>query len=290
MRAFTLIRESFSEVEIAQLIFTRLIDDVVEAAFSEATLKRALAPVSDEIVRGVTSSARSFGKDIPRPGIAFDQLSPDVITGIRTLDSRVITTISTEVRETVRQAIKRGIEAGESPRAIARGLRDVVGLAPNQANAVANFRGLLEIGDREALSRKLRDKRFDATLKSGKTLTPEQIDRMTSAYQRRMVNWHAETVSRTTALDAQRLGQRISWKQAIDQGIVDNRLLMKRRIVTLDGRERPEHHAMNGQVRRFDEPYSNGEMVSGDLSWNCRCVDQYFVATPAFLAEHGLAA
>lgn len=286
LRAFDRLRSNLSETQIASMLANGSTDTVIFEAFSDEVLTASLNVVRDSLRLGIVNSATSFTRDLPiarRSAVAFDTLSPNVVTGIRSLESRVMTTLKTDIRESARQIALRGIEAGKSPKAVARELRDVVGLAPNQESAVANFRKMLETGDREALNRALRDKRFDGTLKKalgpdGNGLSVEQIDRMSESYRRRVLAFNAETNAKTAAMDAQKLGQRLSWQNAIDQGIVDRGSLMKRWRGTMDDRERPEHVAMEGEEVHFDAPFSNGQTIPGDSDFNCRCVPVYFLA------------
>ena len=117
----------------------------------------------------------------------------------------------------------------------------------------------------------------DPTDRSGAMIPPEKIDKMVEAYRKRRIAQNAATNAGTAAKDAQRLANRLAWENAATIGAVDRARLYKQRIGVADDRERPEHVAINDQVRHFDEPYSNGEMVSGDQSYNCRCVDRFFV-------------
>jgi hypothetical protein len=91
-----------------------------------------------------------------------------------------------------------------------------------------------------------------------------------------MVAFNAETNTRTLSLEAQKVGSALTWQDAIDRGVVDPSRLMKRWSGVMDSRERPEHVAMEGEVVRFDEPYSNGEDIPGISTWNCRCVSIMF--------------
>ena len=181
------------------------------------------------------------------------------------------------MRETFRAHIENGLRDGVNPRTVARELRTVIGLAPNQEEAVRNFRRALEgaEGARSPLAYKLRDKRFDGTIGKG-NLTTAQIEKMAEAYRRKMVAFNAETNARTATLDSLKLGQRLSWEDAVDKGIVDRNALVKTWAGTLDERERPEHVAMEGETVRFDEPFSNGEMTPGDSTYNCRCIARFY--------------
>jgi hypothetical protein len=264
-------------------------DRIVEQMLTQTILDVAFAPVRQQLRETLRIAVPYYARTMPpkvvreEVSIAFDVLSPHLQQGIRSLESRVITTLQGEVRETVREAVTQGLVEGRSHRVAAKNIRASVGLAPNQVQEVANFREKLARAHERTdwLDNKLRDKRFDAALRkaraSGQPLSPERIDAMTDAYRKRRIAQHASTVASTAAKDAQRLSNRLAWENAIDMGAVDRNNLWKRRLVVLDGRERPEHHDMSRQERPFDMPYSNGEMVSGDASWNCRCTDSYFV-------------
>lgn len=280
LKAFRVIRESYSETILSNLIATGRIDDVLERAFSEQLLNTAFAPVRERMQKGVRDSFVSFAKDLPKKqgtiGVTFDVLSPDVISAMKELDTKVIQTLKDDVRETVRQRMVVGIQAQETPRKIAKDLRNVIGLAPNQELAVRNFESALR-GDGNPLGYKLRDKRFDKTIAKG-DLSEDQIQKMTDAYRKRFIAHNASTNARTMALDAQKQGQKLSWQQAIDSGIVDGDRLRKTWVGVKDDRERPEHLAMEGETVPFDQPFSNGEDVPGESTFNCRCITKVFVS------------
>ncbi len=217
----------------------------------------------------------------PLAGARFDLLNPETVRAALRLETTALSTLTTEAAETVRQVAARGITAGINPRTVAREIREAVGLAPNQDAAVDAFRDALgRIGtNKDALGYALRDRRFDRTLaaarKSGGTLSPEQVDRMTAAYRQRAIAWNAETHARTAALDAQRAGNREAWETALRDGNFDRQRITKRWVATMDARTRPEHAEANGTVVQFDEPYpvDGGVMTPGEGVYNCRCVE-----------------
>ncbi|MBK8006766.1 MAG: hypothetical protein IPK12_23540 [Gemmatimonadetes bacterium] len=267
--------EAFIQSPSAELLLAEVL--------TPETIARAFAPASEVLRDGVEAAAQAIQRELPAAARAqtFNVLNPNVVEGIRALDSRVVTTLAEDTRETVRAFVENGLRDGVNPRTIAREIRSVVGLAPNQLQAVDNFRAMLEAGDPKAFTRELRDRRFDSTIRKafdGEGLSPEQVDRMTEQYRKRFIAWNAETNARTAALDAQKLGHDLSWKDAIDRGDVDGERLFKRWSTTLDGRERPEHHALHGEVVRHDEYFSNGEMVPGESTFNCRCIAVMFTA------------
>lgn len=291
LKAWRRIAESYSEREMASLIATGRIERLLAQAFSEAKLDAALAPVRDRIRGAVSEGVRFTGQQLPRAAareivVAFNILSPDVITAVRALETRALGALKDDVRETVRAYVENGLRDGVAPRTVARQLRSVIGLAPNQEAAVRNFERMLRDGDREALTRALRDRRFDATLNKafgadGKALTQAQIETMTAAYRKRMVAFNANTISRTTTLDSMKLGQRLSIDKAIELGVYDADRLKKTWVGVMDERERPEHVAMEGDTVAYDASFSNGEMIPGESSYNCRCLARYFSARAA---------
>jgi hypothetical protein len=282
LKAYRIIREQLSDAQLARLIEDGRLDAVIEAALPQRLLDSAFMPARDTIRNGIIDSVNLFAKDIPLGtrgiGVAFDSLSPYVIRGIRELESRVITTLEAETRETLRAFVENGLRDGIAPRAIARQVRSFIGLAPNQLQEVENFRAALEGRDgRDPFGYKLRDKRFDRTIEKGE-LSAEQIEKMTEIYRQKKIAWNAEVNARTAALDAQKLAQKLSWQAAIDQGIVDRDRLMKRWVGVMDSRERPEHVAMERETVPFDAQYSNGEDIPGSSTFNCRCISAYFLA------------
>jgi hypothetical protein len=270
-----------------RLIAAGDVDAIFRDVLTEPAFAIAFKQVREQIQTATAKHVRYFTRDLPFGGkmngtlaVGFDVLNPKVIDAIRALDTKVMTTLTDDVRETTRAFVENGLRDGVGPRTIARDLRAVIGLAPNQEQAVRNFRAMLEAGDREALTRALRDKRFDKTLQralgaDGKGLSAAQIEKMTEAYRKRMIAHNAETIARTASLDAMKLGQHLSWQDAIDKGIVDGSRLKKTWVGVMDSRERPEHVAMEGDTVPWDQPYSNGNLTPGDDTFNCRCISRY---------------
>ena len=147
---------------------------------------------------------------------------------------------------------------------------------------VRNFRSMLVAGDRQALTRTLRDKRFDPTLRKalgarGTGLSTSQVNQMTGAYRRRMIAFNAETQARSIALEAQKRGQRLSWLDAVQRGVIPRAALYRRWLGVNDSRRRQSHEDMEGEEAHVDQSYSNGQTIPGDNEYNCRCLDVFFV-------------
>lgn len=267
--AYDVIRQSLSPADIERAIESGRIDTIID----DALLDRSLLPFRDKLQQAVRKGFETT--QIPRADLGFDQLSPKVVDAVREMDSRVVNTIKQDIRDVVTAHVENGLRDGVAPRTVARQIKAYVGLAPNQAKAVENYRKALE-GDGNPLDYKLRDRRFDR-----RDMTPAQIDKAVAAYQRRMENFHANTIARTATVDAQKLGNRLAWQEAIDSGAVQAGTVFRRWVTVGDDRVRDEHVAMNGEEVPFDQHYSNGELVPGESAWNCRCVERYIVRRAA---------
>lgn len=172
----------------------------------------------------------------------FDIVNPKTVQAVRTVGFDLIREISDETRAGIRQIVGDALQFGGHPYEQAREIRKLIGLTENQAKAVANFRRMLENRDTEALTRGLRDKRFDGTLArtlgSNPTmqLAPEQIGRMVDRYASRMLDARAKNIARTETLRAANLGQNLAWAQAVDNGLLDGTTLRRQWLVVPDDR------------------------------------------------------
>jgi len=287
LHAFDNIEKTLTPAQIHQYITTGSLDRALGNASIDQMFEGARAATRDSM----RAAFDYYRRDLPGgptrgglPAVTFDVLSPRVVEAVRSIDTRVFTTLKDDVREVFRLYVEDGLQRGLGPVAMSRGLVDVLGLAPNQFKAISNFERLLRDGSREALTRALRDRRFDKTLE--RTLGPgatdelkdSQITRMVDKYRANMEAFNAETNARTAALDSFKWGQNLMWSEAVDNGVVDGDRLMKRWVGVKDDREREEHLAMEGEEVPYDEPFSNGEMVPGDSTYNCRCIAIYFLS------------
>jgi hypothetical protein len=90
-------------------------------------------------------------------------------------------------------------------------------------------------------------------------------------------------VSGTAAKDAQRLANRLSWENLVEQGGVDRNALTKTWRGIMDTRERETHRKMEGVTVGFDQPWilpdGQQQMIPGSGDYNCRCIAIYRVKT-----------
>jgi hypothetical protein len=261
------------------------LDAVVRTVLPPTAVAAAFYGTRKILRDGVATAANATIRNTPRlrrMNIRFDELSPNILQAVRTIETGSLGFLQGETRAAVRDAVTRMLEGGLGPRQIARSLNNVIGLTPHQLGIIGNFRDALEAGDAgKALGYTLRDKRFDAQLRkladTDTPLTPEQIERMTDGYTRNYRAYNAEVHARTAALESQRIGNQTAWKEAASD-LGPDVVVVKRWNATLDSRTREEHAAMNGSVAEIDGTYSNGDNYPGEQSpWNCRCVETYSV-------------
>jgi len=290
LRAFGLLAAELSETQLAEAIASGSVERLLTALLAPEVTARAFYPVREAIRRSVGRETRLFRRDLPRRarvavgtvGIGFDVLNPRVIDAIRRLETRVITALEEGVRGAVRAHVEAGLAAGQGPRTIARGIRGVLRLSEGQVTIIQNLRRELEGGRfATAARRALLDKRFNLTNLGTLPAADRaaRIDRIVKAYRESFVAHNAETIARTAALDSARLGQTLSWQDAIDKGYVDGANLVKQWVQIDRPTKREEHVPMHGEVVPFDQPYSNGQMIPGEGDYNCGCQSYVFVAT-----------
>lgn len=218
--------------------------------------------------------------------ISFDQTNYRAVRMMQEARLRLIREFSDEQRNAIREIMVRGIGAGTNPLTQARDFRNLIGLTQRQTMAVMNFRRLLEEGSADALTRALRDRRFDSTIRSAirgdKVLSADQINMMVERYAERMRNLRAETIGRTEALRAVNMGNYEMFQQAIENGDININEVVQEWITAQDERVRGSHATMHGQKRPFGVPFESGAgnalLFPGDPNApaseviNCRCV------------------
>lgn len=211
-------------------------------------------------------------------------------------DHRVtlIREIADEQRSMVQSIIDEALGAGDPPAAMARRIRDVVGLTERQAASVANYRRDLEALSPAALTRALRDARFDGPIRraieGGEILTGDKINRYVDAYRRRYVAYRATVIARTESIRAANLGMIASTQAMAADAEAAGLVVVKRWIATNDAKTRPDHRALDGQqVVGFDTPFTvNGRTIRfphdpeapADLTVQCRCTCSFKLMRP----------
>lgn len=224
--------------------------------------------------------------DVLKVVVDFNQVNQRAVAAMQEAQLQFVRNFTNEQRAASRLAMTQGIQEGVNPRAMATRFRGSLGLTEYQQGIVERYRQQLIAGNRAALSRQLRDRRFDRTVSSafrqGRQLTEEQIDRMTDRYRQRWIKHRAETIARTESLRAVHQGNDLAFAQVIEDGMVQPDEVVREWIAASDARTRESHREMDGQQRKVNEPFITGNgfriKYPGDIdapaseTINCRCV------------------
>ncbi len=290
LEAIKTIRGTVKEAQLRAALETGNADAVMQVL----GLERDLGPIESGLLKPLEQVVLDTGiaAQDATPALAdlggalamrFDMVNPGTVQAVRNYGFNLIRQVTNDTRDGIRAVVGNAMEFGGHPTEQARQIRSLIGLTDSQAGAVANFRRMLEEGDRDALTRALRDRRFDGTLDQAlgfnpeKTLTPEQIDRMVGKYGDRMLALRANTIARTETVNAARLGTQAAWVQAAEAGLLTHSKVRQGWLVTPDDRlcvlcmevpgMNPDGVPLGGQ---FQTPI--GPVDGPTLHPNCRCV------------------
>lgn len=228
------IAEGF-EGDVAELFFVvveglkarvpeeELIEILVARDWGEL-MRRFQAAVQVSYLPGVDQARRvltgvvgtSAGEMIRLEGIrlAFDLKNPAVERWIERRAAELVTGVTQDGVEAIRQVVLRGYTEGLGARTTGRMIREFVGLTPRDAGAVGRF--VREMGEQGLGER--------AVLRNGAT------------YARRLRNLRAESIARTETIRATIAGQVAVWDQMLDEGLLDRRRTWLRWMTTEDDR------------------------------------------------------
>jgi hypothetical protein len=258
-----------------------------------AAIERAVPSFVSSLEQAYTEAGQSLAAALEAPLgtlLDFDSVNDRAVASLQVNRARLIRELTTEQRAATLQMLEEFADLGTDPRVQARLLRGSFGLTRRQVAAVGNYRRLLQNGSAEALTRALRDKRFDsitirATLPGslgGEPLTRAQIDRMVARYQERYIAYRARVIARTETLRAVNEGQEEMIRQAIASGAVRPEQVQRVWRTARDERVRGSHRTMEGQVRALDDAFVSGRgavlRYPGDPAAppsetvQCRCV------------------
>lgn len=247
--------------EISDLIQAGRLQQAIDAAATAGA--RALADAANTVLVQSGQALASALTEAFGITVSFDQVNWRAVRRMQEAQLRMVRQFTEGQRHATREAIVDGIRRGLNPRDQARAFRDSMGLTEKQERAVHNYRRLLGANSREALNRKLRDKRFDRTvlraIENDTPLSQDQIDRMVGRYRERYLKYRSEVIARTEALRAVHEGTEEMVQQGIDGGLINPDGAEREWVTARDERVRdPAHTSMNGQTRPMGQPFESG--------------------------------
>lgn len=290
-RSIANVLDSATITETAALIEAGQVEQVVASYTSDPELDFApfAAAISETALAGAKLTAELMPtiRKAELVEFVFNPVNPRLTDFAQTITAQRIREINEGTRQTIREVIRQGTLDGENPLTTARTVRQSIGLTQKQAMAVQNFRRMLETGSSEAMTRALRDKRFDPTLRrlmEGERVSPQKIDTMVERYRQRYIKYRSETIARTETIRSLGGSQQRFIQDAVDQKKIDQRQVKRFWHYTQDELTRAEHRqipAMNPNGVGLEEPFRT---PLGPLQFpadpsgaaantiNCRCV------------------
>jgi hypothetical protein len=250
--------------------------DAIRAVF-EAGARNELEALRVVPIQKVQKAKPTIGFDL-----AFDLRNPNAEQFLSTYTMSLIRNISAETQQAVGGVVLGAFEAGGHPYEQARKIKQFIGLTPKQAQAVLNFERMLSSGVptrvAESLTRELRDKRFDASiLRSLRTQVPipkSKIDEMVRRYHLRYVQYRAKAIARTETIRAANAGQKETWRQAAQQGLLDKQKTKKFWVLAPEACPVcTDIEAMNKDGVQIDQSFvtPDGTLEHAPAHPHCRC-------------------
>lgn len=196
---------------------------------------------------------------------------------LRDLSSTMVTHITEDQRQGVRQALEQGLARGANPRATAldvigrqnrvTGRREggVIGLTRYQIEFIDRARGNLASGDPELMKKyfelKTRDKRFDRTvsaaIREGKPVAGEALTRIIGRLNDKNLLLRGEMLARTETMMALGSARDEAMRQQIESGKVQAQDVTKIWRSAGDSRVRHTHRVLNGKGVGIDETFQS---------------------------------
>ncbi len=245
--------------------------------------------------------------------VRFQGRHPRAEAWARQRAAELISEISENTRNLIRETILEGLETNRGTRTIARDLvgrldgnqrrGGLIGLHSRQAEAVRKARRELQGIDSmsDYMRRSRRDKRFDRTIqkavRENAPLTKTQINRITGRYADRLLALRGKNIARTETNRAMNAGKAEAIQQMIDDGKIRADVVTKIWDATPGVRTRDSHRELNAQSvdwegifvspvtgARLLYPHDTSHGAPASELINCRCSARFRIDWAALAA------
>ena len=288
----------------------------IEAAIRALHLDpAALGPLQDAIQQAYAAAGQTAAAGMPtlkdpagaKLVIRFNARNVRAEAWLRDHSSELVTRILEDQRTAVRTALVSGMVRGAGPRTVAleivgrvdrsTGKRQggIIGLTSQQERFADTARDELASGDpeklRNYLTRKLRDRRFDPTVKKAieaeKPVPAAVAAKAVTKYKSKLLKHRGDTIGRTEALTSLRAAKHETYLQAVESGSLDETAVRRTWRDVGDLRVRHTHSRMDGDTVGLREPFKSPSgarlLFPGDTSLGapaaeiiaCRCDVDY---------------
>ena len=229
-----------------------LIEQAINFAQMDRVLERITKPeLQSNYLLGATVGAKELAK--VDATIDFKYLDPKAVQFAESSAAKLVTHVRDGTKEMVAELITRGQAEGHTYQQTARDLRESIGLLPQHAVAVQNYKeGLLADGMAEA-----------------------KVERLGAKYANELLDYRTTMIARHELLVATHEGQLQSIREAVSQGTLDPSVTQRVWTVADDDRLCPICEPMDGVGVPADEPWT---LEDGTQVWipqeahiQCRC-------------------
>jgi hypothetical protein len=257
------------------------VETATSLLLAEARLQDTIEALHAAFARGA-KEAQGLAMATSRTPYRYDPVAPSAVNAMRSIQADLVQGTTVEQREAIRAIMLSGHQAGLGAAAMAREVRDAVGLNRTQAAALMNFKRALEKGDvKGALARKLGPKLAARTRKAiAEGKGAKAISALVGAYRDKLLAYRSATIARTESIRALNAGQWEAMKQAAASGAMNANTVRRFWIVAKDERTCEvcvNIASANTKGVGLNQPFSyGGEAYDHPPAHpNCRCAVSY---------------
>lgn len=210
--------------------------------------------------------------------MAFDRISEEAVAWAEEHAAELVTSVTAETRDGLRQAVSRAFRDGIAPREAAKIIKQLVGLRPDQVDSVLNVRQrLLDAMARaertgKTINVKIPGQPRGINVPKG-GLPPDRMSALLDRYAKRKLRERALLIARTETIAASNAGQQLQWAQAVTDGLLRGNE-KQRWVVAFDERLCPICRQLHGQEVPLGQPFISstlGKITAPPAHPNCRC-------------------
>lgn len=194
-------------------------------------------------------------------GVRFDPMNRRATDYARQYAYDLITNISRQTRDAIKEIVTEQTVTGLNPRTTARQIKQVIGLTGPQAKALKNYRAALESGKwGQAAAYSIggnAERSIAAASKLGE-MSGDRIEALVESYRQRLLRMRSVTIARTESMRAASNGAAEAWKQTMEGSNLPPSVFRRYWVATNDDRTRDSHLEMpllNQKGVGMNEPF-----------------------------------
>ena len=225
------LRDRINSAEIERMIQRgelAQIEDVMPFDFVEDDLQ----PLVDQSRAAMLAAGEASIESLPSAArtLAFDENNIRINRFLERNIATLVVDINEDTRQVVQRVIRRATFEGVTPRQTAKTVKNIVGLTPKMEISLNNFR-----------------------IKQAETIkNPVKLEALVQKKRDRMIEVRANAIARTEMTRAVNAGQKETWVQAADLGLIDRTKSRKTWVAIIDGRTSDICNELEGQSVPLD--------------------------------------